>query len=123
MTPSQWFAPAAGSVPEVRRFVAGSLADLPAAQREIVLLVVSELATNAVLHSGTAFEVRVDETASTVRVEVSDGGEGDPVMLSPPLEAPHGRGLQIVNGLAGSWGVTQGPRAPGKTVWFSLPVR
>jgi anti-sigma regulatory factor (Ser/Thr protein kinase) len=122
MMPSQRFAPAAGSVPQVRRFVAGSLAGLPRDQREIVLLVVSELATNAVLHSGTEFEVRVDESAGDVRVEVSDDGPGSPVMLSPPSDAPHGRGLQIVNGLAGEWGVTRRSVVPGKTVWFSVPA-
>lgn len=121
--PRQRFAPAAGSVPAVRRFVEGSLADLAPAQRDIVLLVVSELATNAVLHSGTDFEVQVAASAGTVRVAVSDGGPGRPVMLSPPPEAPHGRGLQIVNGLATSWGVTPGPLRAGKTVWFSVPAR
>lgn len=123
MMPSQRFAPAAGSVPLVRRFVAGSLGGLAPDQREIVLLVVSELATNAVVHSGTEFEVRVDESAGDVRVEVSDGGPGRPGMLSPPPDAPHGRGLRIVNGLAEAWGVTQRPIKPGKTVWFSVAAR
>jgi anti-sigma regulatory factor (Ser/Thr protein kinase) len=120
MMPVHRFAPSAGSVPAVRRFVSDSLAGVDESQREIVLLVVSELATNAVLHSGTDFEVNVDTSGDDVRVEVSDAGPGEPVMLEPPPEAPHGRGLQIVNGLASSWGVTPGPAPAGKTVWVSV---
>ena len=61
-----------------------------------VQLMVSELATNAVLHSGARFDVtveRLDERA--VRVEVRDFGTGLPQFFSRGVAAENGRGLQI----------------------------
>lgn len=84
-----------------------------------VQLMVSELATNAVLHSGARFDVtieRLDERA--VRVEVRDFGTGLPQYFSRGAAAENGRGLQIVDLIAETWGVDSRPGGHGKSTWF-----
>ena len=79
-------------------------------------LAVSELATNAVEHGGTAFSVTVD-TAVGVRLTVEDGGGGRPVQQSVGAGSVSGRGLALLAGL-GRWGVE--PLSVGKRVWWRL---
>jgi two-component sensor histidine kinase len=50
--------------------------------------------------------------------EVADQGAGTPQKQPHDIEAPSGRGLQILEALADEWGVTE--RQPGKAVWFTL---
>ena len=102
-----------------RRFATEALSDLPLEVREMVELMVSELATNGVRHGQTSFELTVDRTQDELRIEVSDNGGGVPSMRSPTPDEPSGRGLRIVDLLAGDWGVNQRP-GEGKTVWFTL---
>jgi anti-sigma regulatory factor (Ser/Thr protein kinase) len=78
-------------------------------------LVVSELATNAVLHASTAFDVDVEVTRDDVVVGVTDAGGGVPVRHVVDVRARQGRGLAIVETLCTSWGVE--PHRPGKRVW------
>jgi anti-sigma regulatory factor (Ser/Thr protein kinase) len=83
-------------------------------------LVVSELVTNAVEHGITANDRRVAVayhiTASRLRVEVRDAGDGTPAVHdNPPAEAENGRGLLIVGAVADAWGVI--PCVVGKTTW------
>ena len=84
----------------------------------------SELATNAVQHAATEFEVaiRIAPDRSSVRVDVSDGAADFPLLPEQVSDAPRGRGLHIVRGLADAWGVEMRRDRPGKTVWFSLPL-
>ena len=84
----------------------------------------SELATNAVQHAATEFEVavRVAPDGRRVRVEVTDAAAGFPTPQEPVADAPHGRGLHIVRTLADAWGIEMRRDRPGKTVWFSLPL-
>ena len=87
-------------------------------------LVVSELVTNAVLHSRPGPEARVgmtiDATADRVRLEVVDQGtsfvEGGG---HPAASDDHGWGLLIVERLVSRWGVLRGP---GTTVWAELAL-
>ena len=109
------------SVAEARRFVLGALSDVPVESREVIAVMVSELATNALRHAETPFSVRVEQAPGTVRVEVADGGEGRPAVRSPEPSEPSGRGLRIVESLSDTWGVTAASGA-GKTVWFTLAV-
>ncbi|MBA2949585.1 ATP-binding protein [Streptomyces himalayensis] len=84
-----------------------------------VVLVSSELATNAVQHghrAGHLFEVRLTAEDTCCLIEVSDAStrRPDPVTAGPDDE--HGRGLQLVAALADETG--HHPRSPlGKTVW------
>lgn len=82
-----------------------------------VLLCVSELATNALLHGvlpGRGYRLRLWSYADgLLRVEVHDSGDGLPHIAVPADES--GRGLLLVQALADAWGVDQ--RKPGKVVW------
>ena len=84
----------------------------------------SELATNAVQHAATEFEVSVHVApdCGRVRVEVSDGAPGYPTPQDPVPDAPDGRGLHIVRALADAWGIEMRRDRPGKTVWFSVAL-
>jgi serine/threonine-protein kinase RsbW len=109
------------SVTEARRFVLDALSEVPNDSREVIAVMISELATNALRHAATPFSVRVEHRGRAVRVEVTDGGEGHPAVLSPEPSEPSGRGLRIVDSLSDTWGVTPSGRQ-GKTVWFTLSL-
>jgi anti-sigma regulatory factor (Ser/Thr protein kinase) len=83
-------------------------------------LLVSEVVTNAIVHTGSEVRIDVHRRGSRIRTEVSDTGQAIPVLGHPPLEHEHGRGLAIVDHLAAAWGSC--PRAAGKAVWFELDV-
>ena len=113
------FAGDAGQVRAARRFLAGLLDGCPATGD--ALLCVSELATNAVLHSrsggpGGRFTVRATRRAGSVRVEVVD--EGGPWGHERDGDGQSGRGLLIVGELASRWGREDG--AGRRTMWFEL---
>ncbi len=84
-------------------------------------LLVSEVVTNAVRHSGTAARMRVRVAGRRVRVEVFDNGanvaEPRASIASEPLP-DRGRGLHLVASLTQSWGVE--PTGGGKCVWFEV---
>ncbi|POG46011.1 hypothetical protein BV881_18400 [Streptomyces sp. ZL-24] len=92
-----------------------------------IRLVVSELATNALAHGSDTehgFLVRLEPGSDSIRLEVHDSRDprrplSEPA--GPDPEAETGRGLVIVDALAGLWGVT--PRQPrGKIVWSHFPI-
>jgi len=89
---------------------------------EDLRLLVSELMANSVehgpRHAGRAIVLRMSVLDARVRVEVSDGGPGFVASASPPpVDAPAGRGLFLVDQLAARWGVTS---ADGTCVWLEL---
>jgi anti-sigma regulatory factor (Ser/Thr protein kinase) len=106
------------SVAAARHFVSGALDGLTAEKRQVVELMVSELATNAVVHARSSFSVEVRRRPDgSVHVEIADQGSGHPTQRHPsPLDA-HGRGLLIVDAFADEWGTFE--CASGKSVWFS----
>lgn len=115
------------SIPRAREFARAALSDWNATARaDDVLLCVSELTTNALVHGappGRGFRLHLfllDD--GVVRVEVHDSGDGAVQIPLPEPEADGGRGLLLVAALADKWGV--GERAPGKIVWceFSAMV-
>ena len=114
-----------GVVAEARRFATEQLRDVSPELTRALGLMVSELATNCVRHTTSAFTLEVEQTAEEVRVRVSDRGEGRPVIRSPGANDPSGRGLRLVHRLADSFGVDYddllaGNTTGGKTVWFAL---
>jgi anti-sigma regulatory factor (Ser/Thr protein kinase) len=81
---------------------------------------VSELASNAVLHARSEFTVIVQREGDRLRVEVHDRGAGLPAIRTLPQMATTGRGLRIVDQLADLWG-TQA-EGDGKVVWFEVDL-
>jgi serine/threonine-protein kinase RsbW len=122
MTAQRDFANTPSAVGEARRFVAGELADVPPRVADDVALMVSELVTNCVRHTVTDFSVSVDQNEREIRVEVTDQGGGVPVVRSPGVSEPSGRGLRIVQELSDSFGITELRESPGKTVWFAVSL-
>jgi len=110
------------SVPLARRFVADSVAAIAPEVSETASLLVSELATNAIVHAGSEFAVTVvyPTPAGRIRIEVTDRDGTRPSPTRPPPNVPHGRGLLLVATLADAWGVLEPRRRAGKAVWFEL---
>lgn len=114
--------PEAESVPAARRFARSVLQrwNLPELLDE-VLLIVSELVTNAVTHARSPARLRLGYESGRVRVEVADEGGGTPDPSAAGAQAEHGRGLHLVATFAAAWGVDQTPS--GKIVWAELVRR
>jgi anti-sigma regulatory factor (Ser/Thr protein kinase) len=84
-------------------------------------LLTSELVTNAVRHALAVITVRAVHRENNLLLNVSDDGLASDELTSA-LAAPsaeHGRGLFVVNCVAGDWGVIHDEE--GKTAWFLLP--
>ena len=84
-------------------------------------LLVSELATNVLLHAHTDFEVRTERRDGHVRVTVLDDSPRLPARRHYGLDAGTGRGLGLVAAMSSRWGVEEGPAPWQKSVWFELP--
>jgi anti-sigma regulatory factor (Ser/Thr protein kinase) len=92
-----------------------------------VRLIASELATNAIVHAGTEFTLRLtglsEEVVLAVEDEIGDGAIPLDAVSRPQQRLSSdigGRGLLIVGMLSKEWGVTS--ERPGfKTVWASFP--
>lgn len=96
-------------------------ADEPLA--EILILLVSELVTNAVVHTGCPAVLRLslpgtEGGSSTVRLEVADRSGRAPVPRCADGDETGGRGLALVDGLADRWGWS--PEGAGKSIWCEL---
>jgi len=123
MTSRRSFEASEDAVGAARRFVAESIPDVPNDTRESVSLMVSELATNALLHAASGFEVSVDRTDHSVVVSVGDRDEeGVPRLQAPESNEPHGRGLRVVDALSEEWGVSTAGNE-GKSVWFRIRLQ
>ena len=72
---------------------------------ELVVLVVNELAANAVLHARTPFQVVLTGGAGAVQVSVSDENPRLPHLPSKVEMASSGRGLALVRAASQAWGV------------------
>src|SRR5687768_15705671 len=108
------------SVRKARDVVTVALMDAPCTPPviEVARLLVSELATNAVNHAGSAsFTVAIDVDEVMASISVHDDAPGD-VAIPPEPEpvAERGRGLRLVEELAQRWWCTQDGNPPGKTV-------
>ncbi|MEU3979749.1 ATP-binding protein [Streptomyces sp. NPDC026672] len=91
------------------------------AAAEDVLLVVSELVTNACLHADGPDELFLSCDNKVIRIEVSDRGSGQPAPRTPHRSGrPGGHGMFIVQRLCLDWGVVRTPGVAGKKVWAEL---
>jgi hypothetical protein len=94
-------------------------ADEPVA--ETLILLISELVTNAVVHTGCPAVLRMlfpAAPAAPVRVEVADTSEAPPAPRHAQRDETGGRGLELVDGLADRWGWQ--PEGAGKQIWCEV---
>ncbi|MFD1537994.1 ATP-binding protein [Nonomuraea guangzhouensis] len=110
------------SVPEARAW-AGSVLSVggPPSFLDDALLLLSEVVTNAITHSGSRrVTVQIARTGTTVQVKVTDAGSSTtaPVVRLPALDDDGGRGLWLVESLAEEWGSCHDETS--RLVWFRL---
>jgi anti-sigma regulatory factor (Ser/Thr protein kinase) len=84
-----------------------------------VLLITSELVTNAVRHGGRRVHLRLTLESSQLTLTVSDGSAVLPVLRDHDA-GESGRGMAIIAAVAAQWGVRD--RQDGKAVWATLTV-
>ncbi|MFI1799888.1 ATP-binding protein [Streptomyces sp. NPDC020379] len=93
-----------------------------------LVLVVSELVTNAVIHgTGRQILVTYSLTCSRLRIEVRDTGTWNPAVMRRKLARArqgglrsHGRGLMLVEAISSRWGCSR--RVVGKAVWCEIDI-
>jgi DNA-binding NarL/FixJ family response regulator len=108
------------SAGEARRFAAQAVVDWQFdSVLDDALLVVSELAANALTHADSALELRMSHTENVLRIEVTDEGAGTPEPQPESTTEEHGRGLHLVDHLTTAWGMTD-RSGTGKMVWAEL---
>ena len=85
---------------------------------DVVALLVSETVTNAIKHADPPVELRLHREGDRLRVEVCDTSPRRPVVRTYDPDRESGRGMELVEALADTWGVRGCD--PGKVVWFEL---
>jgi len=118
------FVAEAASLRRVRRFVVTELiAHGPVRLADVVAVVVTELATNALLHAHPPYVVTLDHADSRLLLGVLDGSPVPPQLAYPidPVRTTR-YGLAMVNHMSVEWGVTPS-EAGGKTVWAAFDTR
>jgi anti-sigma regulatory factor (Ser/Thr protein kinase) len=108
------------SVARIRRHAAACAASHPGVDLDTLLLLVSEVATNALVHGTGDVRIRMAVRGARLRVEVDDDSAALPAPRRARDDSEGGRGLTLVAALALAWGADA--RAGGKTVWFELPT-
>jgi len=120
---ADWFPGEAASVRQAREFVRGVLGERWPCLDD-VLVMVSEIASNAVRHTASGdegwFDVLISVTGCTARVAIADRGSSSEPRIPEGGEGldalTGGRGLRIVDALAERWG--HGGDELGRVVWF-----
>jgi anti-sigma regulatory factor (Ser/Thr protein kinase) len=107
------------SVGRARRFCAATLGGwgVEAELVDTCVLLVSELATNAVLHARTPFVVEISADP-VLRIEVHDLDPRMPQLRDYGIESASGRGMHLVEALSVSSGAER--NGSGKAVWFEV---
>jgi PAS domain S-box-containing protein len=110
--------PASG---EARSFLEGAAKAwrLDGEVTQLAMLLASELVTNAVRHGAGSVELRLHRAARSLFIEVVDESGRMPHQRRPPPDDEQGRGLDLVDALAASWGARRLPDA-GKVVWCAV---
>lgn len=111
-----------GQVRQARRWVREILPACP--PLDDVTEIVSELATNAVTHTGSRrpggrFDVELAWSPGLLRVIVGDQGAPSAPRLIEEAGGTSGRGLLIVDRLSRTWGIAGDPA--GRWVWADIP--
>ena len=107
------------SVARIRRFTAEACrTTAPEVDVDTVALLVSEVATNALVHGTGRVRVRVHRTSRGLRVEVHDGDPTLPARRHATAMDEGGRGIALVEALSSGWGAEA--TEDGKNVWFEV---
>ena len=88
---------------------------------DVALLVISELVTNALVHTHGSVRLDLTLTGDRLRIAVSDSSPRAPARpIIVDWEATGGRGLLLVEAMSGAWGSV--PVSGGKQVWSEIVV-
>lgn len=112
--------PTPTSLGAARRWLQDQISDVPPPLRETAALLLSEVVTNSLLHSGSPIEITTRLEPGVLRVEVFDESDELPMRKNYAVDATTGRGLQLVEELSSSWGSER--TSGGKFVWFELDL-
>ncbi|WP_078591819.1 SpoIIE family protein phosphatase [Streptomyces megasporus] len=132
--PTRWRAPSRRIVVPVGQDEPARVADTRHQLRELLydwmvedqvegaVLLLSELLTNALVHTDgdatVVAELIGERGARRLRVEVADRSDELPHRRNPGELASRGRGLLLMEMVANAWGVE--PRGEGKSIWFEI---
>ena len=103
------------SIGAVRRAVGTWLSERGCHTRDDAVLVLSELVTNAMIHTDTGCTIEARHYEDLLRLEVRDQSPQAPVKRPVGPSDVGGRGLHVVDALAQTWGWE--PATDGKRVW------
>lgn len=84
-------------------------------------LVATELAANAVVHTGVPDTITIRYLGDRIRIEVRDRSADQPAPREAGAGSESGRGMHLVGALSENWGVES--IGGGKQVWCELGVR
>ena len=118
---SQVFVPAPDALRFVRRFVESVVGGW--GHSSIVAdatIVIGEMATNAVVHAASPFELSIVRRPGTIRAVVRDTSQALPELRPPSVDRPGGRGMILVDAFSSAWGVD--PEPAGKAVWAEFAI-
>ncbi|MEU9775602.1 SpoIIE family protein phosphatase [Streptomyces sp. NPDC047968] len=110
------------AVMHARRFTARTLRAWDVTQdADVVLLIVSELVTNALVHTHGAVRLDLTRAGDRLRIAVSDSSPRAPAKpVIVDWEATGGRGILLVEAMSAAWGSV--PVSGGKQVWSEIVV-
>lgn len=109
------FEPDPACVGRIRRITAAFLAlwNVRGRLAEDIVLVVSELVTNALVHGKGSVRLRVHHLRNELRIEVTDGSSAPAKRRPVNDDDASGRGLFLVSVLTRTWGTSD----DGRTTW------
>jgi anti-sigma regulatory factor (Ser/Thr protein kinase) len=108
------------SVGAARRFIAARTTawSFPEPVGSQLVLIGSELVTNAVLHARSELTLTLELRDGRIRISVRDRSKAPPTLRHYQPDALTGRGLGVVATLSDSWGISTA--ADGKVVWAEV---
>ncbi|WP_239395214.1 ATP-binding protein, partial [Frankia sp. CiP3] len=110
------------SVRDARQAAAAALASwrIPPKRAADVVLAVSELVTNAVLHGEVPMDLRLRPAGHELILDVRDAASTLPQRLRATADDEHGRGVHLVSLIADRWGARN--TDDGKSVWCTFTI-
>jgi anti-sigma regulatory factor (Ser/Thr protein kinase) len=113
--------PSAQWVPHARRQIRRFCSTRVHALADDAELLTSELVTNACNVASGPIVLAASSDLTGVTITVTDDADSDvrPAVACPTGDADSGRGLFLLDQLAGSWGTIR--HRHGKSIWFRLP--